>query len=324
MQPTSLARRSPARVFHNACPHLAAWVLLFCALIFSRPGAASASEGHLEAERDLEKIEHDWGRLIQGNVANTIGSFLAVDFQYVDAAGLVKARPAYLKEMEAGALRIESYRIEKMTTRVFGDTAVVATTVGIIGQDDKRDISAFYQTTDTFLSRKGKWMAVSRQQTKIASRKDPLFEQLGKPDGEPRVVVFVLGSFCPHCMSQLLTFATELSLRKINVTVVSADSEADLKKFRDLPYKLVADPKHELFRKFGAYQEKPMHATLVLDGEGTVIFRHVGASPYMDAKTVALWAWVGKASGADANSAVQGADQSAFRAVPPMNFGDKQ
>ena len=306
MQPAWLSD-PPKATRDGARTHLAAWILAFCALIPSRPVAIHAGEAPGEAESNLEKIEHNWCSLIQGNAADKINTFLVDDFQFVDAAGSLKSREAYLDDLARGALRIKSYGVEKMTTRVFGDTAVVVATVGIIGQDDGRDISAFYQTTDTFLSRTGKWMAVSRQQTKIASRKDPLFERIGKPDGQPRIVIFVLGSFCPHCMTQLMTFAKELSARKLNVTVVSADNEKDLKQFPDVPFNLVSDPKHELFRKFGAYQEKPMHATLAVNGEGKVVFRHVGASPFMNVEMVELW--VDKAAAADAISATRETDQ---------------
>jgi peroxiredoxin len=306
MPPTSLSDRSKA-TRNCAGSRLAAWVLAFCALISIGPNAVRAGKAPGEAEDNLEKIENNWGRLIQGNAADKMESFLADNFQFVDAAGLVKRKEAYLDDLATGALRVESYSIEKITSHLFGDTAVVLATVGIIGQHGVRDISAFYQTTDTFVSRNGKWMAVSRQQTKIASRKDPLFERIGKPDGQPRIVIFVLGSFCPHCMTQLMTFAKELSARKLNVTVVSADNEKDLKQFPDVPFNLVSDPKHELFRKFGAYQEKPMHATLAVNGEGKVVFRHVGASPFMNVEMVELW--VDKAAAADAISATRETDQ---------------
>jgi len=138
----------------------------------------------------------------------------------------------------------------------------------------------------------------------VISRVDPS-EQVGEPNGQPQVILFVLGPLCPHCMSQLLTFATDPSLRRLQVTVVSADRETDVRKFRDIPFKLVADPKHKLFRKFGAYEGKPMHATLVMDGKGEVVFRRVGASPYMDATTVALWAWVAESTAAAAIPAAQ-------------------
>ena len=306
MQPTSPSDQSKANR-NSAGSHLAAWILTFCATASISASAVQAARGPEVAESNLEKIERDWGRLVESNAAERIGMFLVDDFQFVDAAGLVKSRKAYLNDLDTRVCRIESYNIEQMRTHVFGDTAVVVTTVGIVGRYGLSDISAFYQTTDTFVTRNGHWMAVLRQQTKVASRKDPLFERVAKPDGQPRIVIFVLGSFCPHCMTQLMTFAEALSVRKLNVTVVSADSAKDLKQFPDVPFNLVSDPKHELFRKFGAYQEKPMHATLALDSDGKVVFRHVGESPFMNVEVVELW--VGKAAAADASSATRGSDQ---------------
>jgi peroxiredoxin len=165
----------------------------------------------------------------------------------------------------------------------------VSATIGIVGQDDQRDVSAFYQVNDTFIRQEGAWHAISRQETRIASRTDPIFERIGKPNGKPRIVLFVQGSFCPHCMTQLMTFAKQLADKHYDVTVVSADTEDDLKKFPDVPFKLVADPKHVVFRKFGAYKGKPMHATVALDKRGKVVFSTAGNAPFMNADVVALW-----------------------------------
>lgn len=250
-----------------------------------------------QVEESLSEIESRWARSVETSATPEIAQLLTDDFLFVDASGTLKGAKEYLKELDSGAIRVESCAIEHLTIRVAGESAVVSASVGLMAQNGQHDISGFYRVTDAFIRRDGKWRAVSRQQTRIASRKDPLFERLGKPNGKPRIVVFVQGSFCPHCMTQLVTFAKELSDRKYEVTVVSADTDDDLKKFPAVPFHLVADPQHKLFRRFGAFKEKPLHATLAFDQRGTLVFSTVGESPFMNTDVVALW--MDKAAAAD-------------------------
>jgi peroxiredoxin len=241
-----------------------------------------------EVEKELAAIESSWARFTTAPMENIEG-ILMDDYFCVDATGARFNRKAYLGNLKSGMLHIDSWAIEDSTTQVVGDTAVVSATVGIIGQNQQRDINGFYQVTDTFVRHKDGWRVLSRQHTRIASRTDPLFERVGKPNGKPRVVLFVQGSFCPECMSQVLAFAKEAERMKYQVTVVSADTEADLKRFPDVPFKLVADSQHKLFRRFGAFRDKPMHGTFALDGKGSVVFGTTGHTPFMQADTIQLW-----------------------------------
>jgi peroxiredoxin len=242
-----------------------------------------------DLETQLAALESSWARLAETRATGEIDRLLADTYFIVDATGIVRNRQTYLADLKSGKLHVESWAIEDSTTHVVGDTAVVSATVGIIGEYQQRDLNGFYRITDTLVRQKDGWRVLSRQQTKIASRTDPLSERVGKPNGKPRIVLFVQGSFCPHCMAQLSTFARELSKRKCAITVVSADTEEDLRKFPDVPFTLVADPQHKLFRKFGAFIDGPMHATLALDGKGVVVFRTVGKTPFMMADVITEW-----------------------------------
>ncbi|HEV3298206.1 MAG TPA: DUF4440 domain-containing protein [Planctomycetaceae bacterium] len=250
-------------------------------------------------DKALIELETLWARFAETNAADQIGGLLSNDFLFANADGVMITRTAYLDEFRAGRLRLERCELERPTGLTVGDTAVVSVTLAIIGQYNDRDVSAFYRTTDTFARRPEGWRAICRNQTKIASRKDPLFERIGRATGHPRVVIFVLGSFCPHCMTQLMAFAKELSQRRFDVSVVSADTEDDLRKFPKTPFKLVADPEHKLFRRFGAFNGKPIHATLAFDGRGEIVFSTFGERPFMQADVIA--GWLDKASQAEAS-----------------------
>jgi peroxiredoxin len=259
----------------------------FCRI--PKAGAEQSNAPDLKCQSPFIELEQGWARSLREGGEEQLNELLVDDFVRVDAEGRLHDRRAYLADISSRRLRLEQCNVEGVKARTRGDFAVVAATVGVVGACEDRDISAFYQVTDTFLLRAGKWQAFSRNETRITSRTDPLWERVGKPNGKPRIVLFVLGSFCPQCMTQLMTFAKDLAGRQCGVTVVSADTEDDLKKFPDMPFMLVADPEHKLFRRFGAFESGPKHATVALDGRGNLVFKTVGEKPYMNAEVVGRW-----------------------------------
>ncbi|HYH67749.1 MAG TPA: Rid family hydrolase, partial [Urbifossiella sp.] len=105
-------------------------------------------------------------------------------------------------------------------------------------------------------------------------------------DSNPSALLFVKGSFCTHCMRQLTEMAQELSGRNVAVTVVSGSTEDDLKDFPALPFTLVADPRHELFKRYRVFDGEAKHGIIVLDAAGRERLRKVGDAPFTDTKTV--------------------------------------
>jgi hypothetical protein len=88
-------------------------------------------------------------------------------------------------------------------------------------------------------------------------------------------------------MQQVMTFAQADFGRNVEVSVISASSVDDLKRFPTVPFNLVADPDYELFRKYGAFDQEPKHATIVRDAASNELLRHVGGRAFMDAASVA-------------------------------------
>lgn len=287
-------RQHPARFWQLALLSLLALMLESSQAAAQSAAAANEARVPLDSKGVSDQcpssdLEHGWARLLKEGDTNQLENLLVDDFVRVDADGHRQERAAYIADLASRRIRIESCTVECLETRSQSDFAVVSATVGVVGVCGDHDLSGFYQVTDTFVRRNEKWQAFSRSETKIASRTDPLWERVGKPDGRPRVVLFVQGSFCPHCMAQLATFAKDLSDQQYSVVVVSGDTEEDLKKFPDLPFKLVADPQHKVFRRFGAFNAVPKHATVAMDGQGILVFRTVGEQPYMDTAVVKRW-----------------------------------
>jgi peroxiredoxin len=104
--------------------------------------------------------------------------------------------------------------------------------------------------------------------------------------GTPSVLLFVKGSFCPYCMSQVATMSERLADRNVNVYVVSSSSEDDLKAFPKTPFHLIADPELRFYKTYGVFNGEPRHATIVLNAEGREVFRNVDDEPMIDTMPV--------------------------------------
>lgn len=238
----------------------------------------------------LLELEKRWAQILTTGLTEKLVELLDEEFFSIDSVGNLQDRESYIRNVSPQKAHLKDYVIENVEIKNRGNFAVLTATVGIVGESNERDISAFYQIIDTFVLQERGWRAISRSETKIASRTDPLWERVGKPDGNPRVVLFVQGSYCPHCMAQISTFARDLGGRHCKVTVVSGDTEDDLNKFPNVPFSLLADPDHRLFRRFGAFgANKPMHATVAMDGKGNLVFSNIGERPFMDAGVVIRW-----------------------------------
>src|SRR5690606_21945235 len=51
------------------------------------------------------------------------------------------------------------------------------------------------------------------------------------------------------------------------------------------PMPLLADPDHDLFRAYGAFDEEagqPLHATILIDADGRIRWRRAGVEPFLD------------------------------------------
>ncbi|WP_010582830.1 peroxiredoxin family protein [Schlesneria paludicola] len=113
--------------------------------------------------------------------------------------------------------------------------------------------------------------------------------------GRPIVVIFYLGSGCLHCAEQLQAFAPKHKLftdQGISLVAISTDDVKNLKKSRDrydsnekFPFQLLSDASLETFKRYQAYDDfenVPLHATYLIDGEGRIRWHDIGAEPFMN------------------------------------------
>jgi peroxiredoxin/tetratricopeptide (TPR) repeat protein len=112
--------------------------------------------------------------------------------------------------------------------------------------------------------------------------------------GKPLLLVFYRGAGCPHCIEQLRALAplhAEFAQDGIAVLAVSTDNVAGLKETLNavgaetaVPFPLVSDQPLKAFQAYGAMDPRTgeaWHGAFLIDASGRILWRHVGAEPFM-------------------------------------------
>jgi len=141
------------------------------------PGTAggprpTGTSGSSMAEADaLVALEREWGEAVVAKNLSTLDRIMADDFTEVDPAGQTRGKQASMDEVRGGELVFESYTPNDVTSRVYGDTAIVTGMSVIKATYRGEDISGNYRWTDTFVKRDGRWQAVASQATRVVEEK---------------------------------------------------------------------------------------------------------------------------------------------------------
>jgi ketosteroid isomerase-like protein len=132
-------------------------------------GEPTASTSDASSEKDtLVQIEHDWGNaLLKADVA-AWSRYLGDDWVLTYSDGTLVTKPMALADLKEGALRIESFQLDDVKVRVYGDAAVVT---GLITEKSKfrdKDTSGARRFTDVFVKRDGRWQAVASHESDVS------------------------------------------------------------------------------------------------------------------------------------------------------------
>ena len=118
---------------------------------------------------------------------------------------------------------------------------------------------------------------------------------LAEYQGKPVIVLFYLGYGCLHCAEQLQAFVAKrqsFSDNQISIVAISTDTTTNLQKSLvkyqtdgQFPFQLLSDSPLETFKKYQAFDDfesTALHATCLIDGNGTLRWHDIGAEPFMN------------------------------------------
>ncbi len=129
--------------------------------------AALVSQGgDPSVKRELEQIEQRLAATWQNGDCAAWGAMMAPGWSVIHITGDVITRAKALEMCNAPRAAVESFKIDEVSVRVFGDAAVVTgrTTASTGGA---RPATVTLRFTDIFIRRAGRWQVVASQATEL-------------------------------------------------------------------------------------------------------------------------------------------------------------
>lgn len=126
--------------------------------------AAAAGVGN-----SLKDLDRRWAEAFKNRDRVALDRILDDEFIFTDDEGKIANKTQYIDAV-MNVVKLDSYSLEDMTARVYGDTAVI--TGRFIGtlKINGKEASGAFRFTDTFARRLRRWRVVASQDTRIQKR----------------------------------------------------------------------------------------------------------------------------------------------------------
>ncbi len=142
-------------------------LVLLSGLTLAMLPVAWAQDKPTSDEQVIRKIENEWAAALVHDDTAATDRITTEDWHLVTPDGSVQTREQANADLKSGTLKFESFRLDDLKIRVYGDTAVV---IGLETEKSSykgKDESGQYRFTDVFIKRDGKWRAVSSHIAKV-------------------------------------------------------------------------------------------------------------------------------------------------------------
>ena len=122
----------------------------------------------------LERLGEDWAAAELAGDAASLGEILANDFVGVGPRGFMLTKDQWLSRHETGSLRYQSFGLDEVQVRLYGDAAVTVcrqSADGVYeGENGRFEINEQFRATLVFVKQEGRWRLASLQLSPILGR----------------------------------------------------------------------------------------------------------------------------------------------------------
>jgi Ketosteroid isomerase homolog len=141
--------------------------MVLTGLLLAAPGWAQKAG---TAEQELLNLERQWKEAVVKKDVAALQRLYADDYISVDSEGAIWNKTEDIEIDTSGQFNLESFRLEDMKVRTYGDAAVVTGRIGFAGHiQEGIKMSRQLRFSDVFVKQNGQWRCVSNQFTSLAT-----------------------------------------------------------------------------------------------------------------------------------------------------------
>ncbi len=144
--------------------------LAVLAFAVSAPSQTPAGRIAGTEEQELLDLMQDWMKAEVKTDMAFLDQFIAEECVITDPVGAVWTKAQFLAGLKSGEGAVQSFALDNMKARVYGDAAVVNGRMTAKQTFRGQDISGKYQCTDTFIRKAGRWQCVAIHLSRIAQQ----------------------------------------------------------------------------------------------------------------------------------------------------------
>jgi ketosteroid isomerase-like protein len=127
-----------------------------------------------DQSEELKQVAEEWASAeLRGDTA-ALGEVLADDFVGVGPRGFMLTKEQWIDRHEAGSLRYDSFGLDEIGVRLYGDAAVMAcrqSAEGVYEDENRRyDIHEQFRATLVFVRQQGRWLLAGLHLSPILGR----------------------------------------------------------------------------------------------------------------------------------------------------------
>ena len=119
------------------------------------------------AEQAVRQLFDELVTAYAKNDAAAPARILADDFTFTNPFGEVMTKEQRIGEIKPGGIMFDSYSVDDVNVRVYGDTAVVTNQATLAGKRGDQVISGQYRVTSVFVKKGDRWQVVAAQSTRV-------------------------------------------------------------------------------------------------------------------------------------------------------------
>ena len=109
----------------------------------------------------------EWAEAIVKGDQAAIDRITSADWMLTDAQGMLSSKAQSDAHRKSGAVKFESFKLDELKVRVFGDTAVVHGLATRKSSYQGKDTSGQYRSTDVFIKSNGRWQAIAAHISRV-------------------------------------------------------------------------------------------------------------------------------------------------------------